>query len=94
MPSNFAKGIFNVKNEESVTELENLRDGILQYLQDNINAADSLEGVMNWWLSQSYKKCSATKVEQVLEQLINEGLVRKTYLVDGTVLYSRGESES
>lgn len=88
-----AKGISNVKNDGSETELASLRDGILHYLQNNSNAADSLEGIMNWWLPQTYKKGDAARVEQVLEQLIAEGLVKKTSLVDGTVLYSLGKSD-
>ena len=79
-------------NDEPESELADLRDVILHYLQKNPSAADSLEGVMNWWLSPAYGKVDAARIEQALEQLIAEGLVRKTALVDGTVLYRQGKS--
>lgn len=66
-----------------------LRGEILLYLQNNPNAADSLEGIVNWWLPQIYHSIDAASVEQVLEQLIAEGRVKKLSLIDGTNLYSR-----
>jgi Fe2+ or Zn2+ uptake regulation protein len=69
------------------SDIAKVREAILHYLQNNANAADSLEGVMNWWLPPAYEKVDVAGVEQILEQLIVEGLVRKTSLVDGTILY-------
>lgn len=66
-----------------------LRGEILLYLQNNPNAADSLEGIVTWWLPQMYESVDAASVEQVLEQLIAEGRVKKLSLIDGTYLYSR-----
>jgi hypothetical protein len=63
---------------------------VVDYLQNNPNAADSLEGIMNCWLPQVYKKVDAVRIEQVPEQLIADVLVRKTFLVDGTDPYSQG----
>ncbi len=77
--------------ENSGSDITKLREAILNYLQQNPNAVDSLEGITNWWLPQAYKKMDEAKIEQVLKQLIGEGLVRKTPLVDGTILYKRGE---
>lgn len=67
----------------------NIRKEILQYLQTHPDAADSLNGIVNWWLSS---KCSAEdmkKVECVLEQLIKDGLVKKIALIDKTIIYKR-----
>lgn len=86
------KEVRNLDNDEPESELADLRDVILHYLQNNARAADSLEGIMNWWLPPTYGKVDAARVEKALEQLIAEGLVRKTGLVDGTVLYRRRES--
>jgi len=86
------KEVCNVENGESESELADLRDVILNYLQRNPSAADSLEGVMNWWLPQAYENGDAARIEQALEQLVAEGLVKKISLLDGTVLYRRGES--
>ena len=72
----------------------NFREAILQYLHNNPNAADSLDGIVSWWLPSTYKKVDASKIEQVLRQLVSEGLVIKSFLVDGTILYRQGKPGS
>ena len=80
--------------EYDKSDLAELHDVIVDYLQINPNAADSLEGIMNCWLPQAYKQADAAIIEQALEQLIVEGRIRKITLVGGTVLYRQGESRS
>ena len=89
---NLLKEVRNLDNDEPESELADLHDVILHYLQKNPNAADSLKGIMNWWLPPAYGKVDAAGVEQVLEQLIAEGWVKKISLLDGAVLYRRRES--
>lgn len=78
----------NVEYKKS--DLAELHDAIVDYLQNNPNAADSLEGIMNYWLPQAYQKIDAARIEQILELLIDEALVRKIILADGTALYRQG----
>ncbi len=70
----------------------NIRKEILQYMQTHPDAADSLNGIVNWWLSSKYSAEDMKKVEGVLEQLIKDGLVKKVVLIDKTILYKRKES--
>ena len=77
--------------ECSESDMKFLRKEIIDYLRKNPNAGDSLEGVMNWWLSQRNKKPDVAEIEQVLEQLIAEGSVRKVSLVGGTILYRKNK---
>lgn len=63
---------------------------LLEYLHARPNAADTLEGIMNWWLPRQRYETEQRRVEQALEQLVARGLVAKNRLSDGTVLYSRG----
>ena len=77
--------------EKSESDPANLQKEIEDYLQKNPNAGDSLEGVMSWWLSQRNKKPDVAEIEQVLEQLIAEGSVRKVSLVGGTILYRKNK---
>ena len=74
--------------ENDKSGVARLREAILHYLQQNPNAADTVEGIMRWWLKD--KQNDAAKIEQALEQLVAEGLVETTSLVDGTTLYMRG----
>ena len=67
----------------------NMRREIMQYLQMHPNAADSLNGVIDWWLSDRYQAADVKEVEQIIEQLITDGLVKKVFLIDRTVLYKR-----
>ncbi|GJM17556.1 MAG: hypothetical protein DHS20C13_28830 [Thermodesulfobacteriota bacterium] len=78
----------NVEYEKS--DLAELHDVIVDYLENNPNAADSLEGIMNYWLPQAYQKIDRAKIEQVLEQLIDEGQVRKIILADKSILFRQG----
>ena len=77
--------------EKSESDMANFREEIVDYLRKNPNAGDSLEGVMNWWLSPRNKKPDVAEIEQVLEQLIVEGSVKKVSLVGGTILYRKNK---
>jgi Fe2+ or Zn2+ uptake regulation protein len=80
---------------ESAAEIARLHDAILHYLQSNPNAADTLDGIMNWWLSeQGYEQVSAESVYQALERLIAERVVKKVSLINGAVLYKRNDLRS
>lgn len=64
--------------DQSASGLANSRDAILHYLRNSPYAADSLEGVMNWWLPQQEAvEAGTAEIEQALEQLIGEGLVKR-----------------
>ncbi|MBX3630979.1 MAG: hypothetical protein KF908_13960 [Nitrosomonas sp.] len=77
-----------MKNDKPVPDRDQLQDAVLHYLRNNPNAADSLQGIINWWLpKQGYEKVGMESVYQALEQLIAAGVVEKVPLVDGTVLY-------
>lgn len=75
--------------EADESDKANMRREIIQYLQMHPNAADSLNGVIDWWLSDRYQSEDVKEVEQVLGQLITDGLVKKVFLIDRTVLYKR-----
>lgn len=80
-----------MENDKSASDIDCLHDAILRYLQSNPNAADSLDGIMNWWLPKlGYERVDSEIVLQALEQLTAEGVVRKVSLMDGTILYRCG----
>lgn len=70
-------------------EIGRLRDAILAYLRRNPDAADTLDGIVSWWLPVASGRVEASRVERALERLIADGHVAKSVLVDGTVLYAR-----
>ena len=70
-----------------------MRDALLQYIQRNPDAADTLRGVMSWWLPAQFHERAEKDVEQAIEWLVAQGDLRKTVLVDGTILYAVTRSE-
>ncbi|MDH3289295.1 MAG: hypothetical protein OEP48_16440 [Betaproteobacteria bacterium] len=65
-----------------------LRDAILEYVHRNPSAADTLRGVMNCWLPAHFIGTEAKAVELAMEQLVAKGILRKSVLADGSVLYA------
>ncbi|MFZ2162592.1 MAG: hypothetical protein WAW02_10275 [Sideroxyarcus sp.] len=64
------------------------RETILRYLVATPHAADTVEGVVNWWLQRQRYHDAYQDIEKILEQLAVEGLVVKTVLPDNKVIYS------
>lgn len=60
---------------------------LLAYLASHPQAADSLAGVVRWWVGDD----SAPSVEQVrraLDRLVDDGMLRRERLADGTDWYA------
>lgn len=64
-------------------------DEILAYLDAHPQAADSLEGIVLWWLPRQRFVEARARIQESLEQLVDRGLVERTRLPDGTVLYGK-----
>ncbi len=60
---------------------------ILQYLQSNPDAGDTLEGIAKWWLEFQMIESSVSEVADVLEGLIRRGTIRMHTVSDGTTFY-------
>jgi Fe2+ or Zn2+ uptake regulation protein len=68
-----------------------LRDEVLNYLRNHPQAADTVTGIARWWLPQQHDEAALTSVQQALDELATQGLVIKTMLADGTILYTNPE---
>jgi len=68
-----------------------LRDEILSYLRRHPQAADTVTGIASWWLPQQRGEAALIGIQQALDELATQGLVIKTMLADGTVLYASPE---
>ena len=53
-----------------------LADEIAAYLESHPAAADSAEGILTWWLARQRYAQTKRNVEQALEYLTEQGLVR------------------
>jgi hypothetical protein len=66
---------------------ESITQEILAYLAANPQAADSAEGIAQWWLSPPANQCDPSEVLHVLNTMVAHGLIAKVTLGDGAVLY-------
>lgn len=65
------------KDDRDSDEVINVANEIMEYLHDHPNAADSLDGVVSWWLTRQRFKSAREIVERALEYLVDEGVVNK-----------------
>lgn len=72
----------------------NLEQAILEYLESHPQAADSVEGVAQWWLGSYAGQFTLTEVEWALKQLVNRLTLRQETLADATTLYSKNVSNA
>ncbi len=64
-------------------------DDIQKYLQHRPNAADTLEGITKWWVSQICVEEAVEVIAKALEILERQGKVTKIVMVGGKEIYSR-----
>lgn len=50
---------------------------ILSYLRKNIDAGDTLEGIINYWVVSEIIDISLSNVTLAVEDLLKKGLIRK-----------------
>jgi dsDNA-binding SOS-regulon protein len=60
---------------------------ILDYFAKHPDAADSLEGIAEWWLPQSGLSVSEEAVQEALALLVAEHRIARIDLADGRTLY-------
>lgn len=75
----------------SKTVKRDVADDILSYLRNHPSAADTLEGILNWWLPRQQYEIEQERVEQALEYLVAQGWVTKKVLADGKILYLKSD---
>lgn len=67
-------------------EVGHLADNILAYLRQHSQAADSLEGIREWWLHTESFVPTQT-LERALNLLVKQGLMERIQAADGIALY-------
>ena len=68
-----------------------LNEEILTYFREHLNAADTLEGIIQWWLPRQRYEQGKAQVQKTLDDLVAQGLVKKDRLSDGTAIYSSAD---
>lgn len=65
---------------------------IERYLRAHPNAADTAEGIAQWWLSKTEHASNPAIIQVALNMLVSEGRVDRAVLADGTVLYRAADT--
>lgn len=61
---------------------------LLSYLRGHPQAADTLDGIVEWWLPLQRYETARLRIERTLERLVADGTLRRDQLHDGAVLYA------
>lgn len=73
-------------------EVMRTRNALLAYLERHPNAADTLEGICQWWLTAN-EICSHEIVLLATKNLVAQGRLEEQVLPDGRCIY-RGRPTS
>jgi hypothetical protein len=77
------------------SDLTPLSAEILRYLRAHPQAADTVDGIVLWWLPRQRYDEAVDRVQHALDDLVARGWVDPITLMDGTVLYAdRGHNPS
>lgn len=61
------------------------RESILRYLAACPRAADTVEGVASWWLARQRLHDTRQAIEEILEELVAEGLLGKVNVANNVI---------
>ena len=73
---------------------EKISGVILNYLQRNPDAGDTLEGIVNWWMGFESIESSVEEVADILDGLIQERTITMHNIADGTTFYRYNKKQS
>lgn len=66
---------------------EEISKNILDYLQKNPDAGDTLEGITKWWLESQRVDQAVDEVAEALNLLLKKGAIIKTKCKKGSYIF-------
>lgn len=60
---------------------------ILAYLNDNPDAGDTMDGILEWWLLDQRIKFETRNVSNAISRLVDEGLIVEHKEADSPIIY-------
>lgn len=76
--------------DDEAAGVQHVVDAILGYLARNPSAADSEQGITQWWLPQMGVDASVDTVRAALALLVQHGAMTRAMLPGGSVIYRAG----
>jgi hypothetical protein len=65
-----------------------IADEIAAYLDTHQDAADTLEGVIKWWMLRQRIEEASDKVQSAIEYLCEKGIVKEVVMAGGESIYT------
>ena len=97
MPTDISRITFNpskhyvaVRLQQGRVELDadwNEETDILRYLSAHPQTTDTIDGVVEWWLTQGKTRATLPRITRALGQLVRRGLLLKQQATDGETHY-------
>lgn len=63
------------------------RGEIIDYLRSHPEAADTIDGILDWWIPAQRYENAKKEIEQVLHELVVQGLIEEVMLGNRNRLY-------
>jgi hypothetical protein len=73
--------------------VQDLQEGILRYLADHPDAADTCEGIEAWWLGGGLGDACGDELRLALEALIRRRVLMREILPGGAVIYRGAQAQ-
>jgi hypothetical protein len=64
-----------------------IRKAVVRYVQRCPLAADTVEGIVARWLPRTGFECAPDHIDEVLAQMVADGLLQGRVLPDGKILF-------
>jgi hypothetical protein len=61
---------------------------IRRYVERHPDAADTAEGIRQWWISDVGRRPTAAELAEALEQLVESHALQRNRLASGAAIYS------
>ena len=72
----------------TASDQDEIERSVLAYLHQHPQAADTLRGIVHWWLPQQRYESGCQHIERVLDELVTRGVLRRDPLPHGDALYA------
>jgi hypothetical protein len=60
---------------------------IREYLEENPEAADTAEGILQWWIVQRRLLRGIPAVDRAIKRLVDEGFLEEVHTADGRSIF-------
>lgn len=78
----------NLMASKSDSDVARMANAITQYLNKHPQAADTLEGIVHWWLLRQRYERAVTLVGDALELLVQQGILSKIVSHGSQTIYT------